>query len=173
MIGLAASPKTAAGFARASCETGVGIRFGCRQVTAVERRPLSMPVAKPARSVDEVSSRAWLVLGLLWIAACSLYVTRNLFVTMHGSIESAIPMTEKQFGLLTSVFLWVYALLGPLGGLLADRFSRSVVIVVSLLAWSSVTWLTAYATTLPELLVLRAMMGVRCGSVMTMGLPRG
>src|ERR1700689_3539094 len=119
-----------------------------------------MPAAKPATSVGEVSPRAWLVLGLLWIAACSLYVTRNLFVTMHGSIEAAIPMTEKQFGLLTSVFLWVYAFLNPLGGLLADRFNRSVVIIASMLAWSSVTWLTAYATTFPQLLVLRAMMGI-------------
>ena len=78
-----------------------------------------------------------------------------------GSIEAAISDdAEKQFGLLTSVFLWVYAFVNPLGGLLADRFNRSIVIIVSMLAWSSVTWLTAYATTFPELLILRAMMGV-------------
>jgi len=109
---------------------------------------------------DRPGGRAWLVLGLLWAAACSYYMTRNLFVTMHGSIEAAIPMTETQFGLLTSVFLWVYAALNPLGGLLADRFNRSIVIIVSMLAWSAVTLLTAYARTFPQLLVLRAIMGI-------------
>src|SRR5665213_3119050 len=94
---------------------------------------------------ERPGSRAWLVVGLLWATACSYYMTRNLFVTMHGSIEAAIPMTEKEFGLLTSAFLWVYAFFNPIGGLLADRFNRSIVIIVSLLAWSSITWVTAYA----------------------------
>ena len=74
------------------------------------------PVSEP-----RLPPRAWLVVTLLWLTACSYYLTRNLFVTMHGSIEAAIPMSEKQFGLLTAVFLWVYATVNPLGGLLAER----------------------------------------------------
>lgn len=69
-------------------------------------------------------------------------------------------MTDAQFGLLTSVFLWVYGLLSPFAGFLADRFSRSKVIIVSLFAWSLITWLTAHATTFNELLLTRALMGV-------------
>ena len=111
-------------------------------------------------SEPRLPPRAWLVVTLLWLTACSYYLTRNLFVTMHGSIEAAIPMSETQFGLLTSAFLWVYAVVNPLGGLLADRFNRSVVIIVSLIAWSSVTWLTAYATSYTELIVLRVLMGI-------------
>jgi len=79
---------------------------------------------------------------------------------MRGSIEQAIPMTEAKFGLLTAVFLFVYALLSPLAGYLADRFSRSQLIIFSLIAWSAVTWLTGLATTYPELLLTRALMGV-------------
>ncbi len=69
-------------------------------------------------------------------------------------------MTDAQFGLLTSVFLWVYGLLSPFAGFLADRFNRSRVIVVSLFVWSAVTWLTAYATTFEQLLATRALMGI-------------
>ena len=119
-----------------------------------------MSVSPTPASQPPSATRAWLVVGMLWFVACSLYVTRNLFVTMHGSLEAAISMTEKQFGLLTSVFLWVYACMNPVGGLLADRFNRSVVILASLLAWSTVTWLTSYATTFSQLLVLRAIMGL-------------
>ncbi len=36
---------------------------------------------------------------------------------------------DARFGLLTSVFLWVYGLLSSFAGFLADRFSRSKVII--------------------------------------------
>lgn len=69
-------------------------------------------------------------------------------------------MTDAQFGLLTSVFLWVYGLLSPFGGFMADRFSRSRVILGSLLVWSAVTWLTGHAQTFNQLLAARALMGI-------------
>ena len=83
-----------------------------------------------------------------------------MITTMRSSILSEIPMTDAQFGLLTSVFLWIYGLLSPLAGYMADRFNRSKVIIGSLFVWSIVTWLTAHATTFEELLITRALMGV-------------
>ncbi len=104
--------------------------------------------------------RAWLTVGLLFIVGLLNYLDRNMIMTMRGSLVAAIPMTDAQFGLLTSVFLWVYGLLSPLAGFLADRFSRGRVIIISLFVWSAVTWLTAHATTFPELLAARALMGI-------------
>ena len=85
---------------------------------------------------------------------------RLMVTTMHSSLLESFPITEAQFGLLTSVFLWVYGSLGPFAGFLADRFRRSQVIIVSLLAWSVVTWLTGFARTFHQLLAMRALMGV-------------
>ncbi len=104
--------------------------------------------------------RAWLVVGLLWTVALLNYLDRVMLTTMRGSLVAAIPMTDAQFGLLTSVFLWVYAALSPFAGFLADRFSRSRVIIVSLLVWSALTWLTGHAKTFEQLLVVRALMGI-------------
>lgn len=105
-------------------------------------------------------ARAWLIVGLLWIVGCLNYLDRVIMTTMRGSLVEAIPMTDAQFGLLTSVFLWVYAVLSPFAGFLADRFNRSRVIIVSLFVWSGITWLTAHATTFHQLLLTRALMGV-------------
>ena len=109
---------------------------------------------------EKLSFKAWLVVGLLCVVGCLNYLDRVTITTMRGSIIQSIPMTDAQFGLLTSVFLWVYGLLSPLAGYLADRFSRSRVIITSLFIWSVVTWFTAHATTFHGLLASRVLMGV-------------
>lgn len=102
----------------------------------------------------------WLVVAMLCLVGCLNYLDRMMITTMRSSIVAAIPMSDTQFGLLTSVFLWVYGLLSPVAGFLADRFSRARVIIISLLVWSVVTWLTSQAATFEQLLVTRALMGI-------------
>lgn len=103
---------------------------------------------------------AWLAVGLLFFVGTLNYLDRTTITTMHESIVRAIPMNDAQFGLLTSVFLWVYGILSPFAGFLADRFSRSRVIIISLIVWSAVTILTGFATTFGQLLATRALMGI-------------
>ena len=105
-------------------------------------------------------ARAWLTVALLWVAACLNYLDRIMLITMRTSIKEAIPMTDAQFGLLTTVFLVVYGLLSPLGGFVSDRIGRSRVIIFSLFVWSATTWFTAHATTFTELIASRAVMGI-------------
>jgi len=109
---------------------------------------------------SKTSVYAWVVVAMLCIVGCLNYLDRMMIATMRSSIVESMPMTDAQFGLLTSVFLWIYGLLSPVAGYLADRFNRSRVIIISLFVWSLVTWLTSYATTFEELLVTRALMGI-------------
>ncbi len=105
-------------------------------------------------------SRAWLIVGLLCIVGCLNYLDRIMLTTMRASVTSAITMTDAQFGLLTSAFLWIYGALSPFAGFLADRFSRSRVIIGSLFLWSLTTWLTSHCVTFEQLLTTRILMGI-------------
>jgi len=123
---------------------------------------MSIAPAAPINSTTkpQLWSRAWLTVALLCVVGCLNYLDRSMIATMRESVVKAIPMTDAQFGLQTSVFLWVYAILSPLAGFMADRFNRSKVIIGSLLVWSLVTLMTAYVQTYEQLLVTRALMGV-------------
>lgn len=104
--------------------------------------------------------RAWLVVALVWPVALLNYLDRLTITTMHDSLMASIAMSEAQFGLLTSVFLWVYAVVSPLGGFVADRFGRTRAIIGSLLLWSLFTALTGFCASVNQLLAVRALMGI-------------
>lgn len=103
---------------------------------------------------------AWIAVGLLWVVGLLNYLDRNIISTMREPIVVSVPMTDAQFGLLTTSFLWVYGAFSPICGFLGDRISRKWVIFVSLIVWSSVTWVTGHAQTFHQLLWARAIMGI-------------
>lgn len=82
-----------------------------------------------------------------------------MITTMRPSLKEAIPMSDAQFGLLTTSFLVIYGLLSPFAGFLADRFGRARLIIISFSAWSAITWLTGHARTYDELLATRLLLG--------------
>jgi MFS family permease len=120
----------------------------------------SFPVGQPLAQEIRLLPRAWIIVALLWLVGCLNYLDRVMLTTMRDSIKEAIPMGDDGFGGLTTVFLWVYAVLSPVGGWCADRFGRSRVIILSVAVWSAVTLLTSFAKTYHELLLTRALMGI-------------
>ena len=109
---------------------------------------------------EKSSLYPWMVVGILWIVSLLNYLDRLLIASMREPIKESIPMSDAQFGLLTTLFLLVYGFLSPFGGYFADRYSRKMVIVISLFVWSGVTLWTGFVTTFPEMLTARAIMGI-------------
>ena len=112
--------------------------------------------------VSSVSRHAWLIVALLVPVALLNYLDRQMLASMKFSVMRDIPDIglEANWGTVLALFKWVYAFLSPVGGYLADRYSRRHVIAGSLFVWSLVTWMTGHVTTYEELLATRALMGI-------------
>ncbi|CAH0128404.1 MULTISPECIES: MFS transporter [unclassified Pedobacter] len=103
---------------------------------------------------------AWGLVALLWIVAFLNYFDRIMITSMRDPIVKEFSLSDAQFGLLTSVFLWSYGILSPFGGFLADKYSRKKVIIFSVSVWSAVTLWTGFTSSFEEMLVSRLFMGL-------------
>ena len=104
----------------------------------------------------------WLVVALLWVVALLNYMDRQMLSTMQGAMkEDIVELNQAEaFGALMAVFLWIYGVVSPFAGIVADRFSKKTLVVGSLFVWSAVTYLMGYATDFNQLYCLRALMGI-------------
>lgn len=104
----------------------------------------------------------WLVVALLWVVALLNYMDRQMLSTMQGAMKiDIVELNQAEaFGALMAVFLWIYGIVSPFAGIVADRISRKRLVVGSLFVWSAVTYLMGYATNFHQLYWLRALMGI-------------
>ena len=104
----------------------------------------------------------WLVVALLWVVALLNYMDRQMLSTMQAEMKVDIVELQQAeaFGTLMAVFLWVYGIVSPFAGIVADRISRKKLVVGSLFVWSLVTYLMGYASSFNQLYMLRALMGI-------------
>lgn len=105
---------------------------------------------------------AWFVVALLFPVALLNYLDRQMIAAMKVSVMNDIPDigTEANWGLMLGKFKFVYAVCSPIGGYIADRFSRKFTICASLFVWSAITWWTGHVDSYAGLLWARTLMGV-------------
>jgi len=104
----------------------------------------------------------WVLVGLLWMVALLNYMDRQMLSVMRPAMQVNIDelRSATNFGYLMAGFLWVYGLMSPVSGLIADHANRKWLIVGSLFVWSGVTCAMGYATNFNQIYCLRAVMGI-------------
>jgi MFS family permease len=102
----------------------------------------------------------WRVALFLSIAAGLNYADRTALSSVIPPVREDLGATDAQIGWAGLLFLWSYALLSPFAGNLADKISRTRIIVWSLVVWSLITLGTGLVPGVTALLVMRAALGV-------------
>lgn len=105
---------------------------------------------------------AWTIVALLFPVALLNYLDRQMIASMKMSVMRDIPSvgSEENWGHMLAQFKWVYAFFSPIGGYIADRFSKRYTICTSLFVWSAITWWTGHASSFEELMWARSLMGI-------------
>ncbi len=108
---------------------------------------------------NTAASTAFLV-AWMWVAYFLNYCDRQAVFAMFKVLKTDLSMSETQLGLTGALFLWVYGIGCPIAGFLADRFSKKMLIICSLIVWSLVAIATGLSVSASMLLAMRAAMGV-------------
>src|SRR5258708_39575196 len=100
-------------------------------------------------------SHRWRASFLLAAAAAINFGDRAAFSVVLAPLRTELNLTDAALGVLSSLFLWSHALGSPVAGILADRFSRSRLVVLSLFLWSAFVIVTGWSKGLYDLGFLR------------------
>ncbi len=105
-------------------------------------------------------SYRWYLAGLLTVIAALNYADRSAISSVLPLIRADLGMSDVMLGAIGSAFLWTYAACSPFSGFLADRLSRTRVILWSITAWSLVTLGTGFVHTPGQMIFMRVLLGI-------------
>jgi len=81
----------------------------------------------------------WVILGLFFIATTILYIDRSALGILAPDLQKEIGWTEKQYGIINSVFMFSYALCFLVMGRIIDRIGTRKGYIMSIAIWSIAT----------------------------------
>ena len=101
----------------------------------------------------------WIVVGMLWFVCFFNYADRQAIFSVFPLLQKEMGLSDVQLGFVGASFMYVYALAGPIAGIIGDRFNRKFLIISGLIFWSLITVLTAFSTKYSHLVMVRALEG--------------
>ena len=114
---------------------------------------------KPETRNQKLETYKWLVVAMLWFVCFFNYADRQAIFSVFELLKSEMNLSDVQLGIVGASFMWVYAVIGPIAGLIADRFKRKHLIIGGLVFWSLITVATALSTRYSHLVFFRALEG--------------
>jgi sugar phosphate permease len=102
----------------------------------------------------------WVCLGLLFVSGLLAFFTRLAPAVVIPDLREAFALNAAELGLLTSLYLWPFALMQPVAGVLTDRFGSRRTVTAFLTVAGVGQVLFAFAPSLFAALVGRALTGL-------------
>lgn len=103
---------------------------------------------------------AWYLVALLTVIAAFDYADRTAIAAALPLLRSELHMSPFVEGVTGSAFFWIYALCSPFSGYIADKLSRTKIIVWSCFLWSLVMVASGLVRTSWQMVAVRAALGV-------------
>ena len=88
------------------------------------------------------------------------YVDRQVIFPLFHNIQVEFGVSDAQLGMLGSVFMLVHSLASVPLGMLADKYSRRLLITAGVAFWSFASFFSGMATSFKALLGIRSLVGI-------------
>ena len=121
--------------------------------------PANPPPLAPALIRQTLTYR-WVCLGLLFLSGLLAFFTRLAPAVAIPDLQEAFVLNAAELGLLTSLYLWPFALMQPLAGVLTDAIGARRTVTAFLVVAGVGQVLFASAPTLPVAFIGRALSGL-------------
>jgi MFS family permease len=115
--------------------------------------------AKPETRNEKPEAYKWWVVAMLWFVCFFNYADRQAIFSVFELLKTEMQLSDVQLGIVGASFMWVYAAIGPIAGLIGDRINRKTLIIAGLVFWSLITIATALSTKYSHLVLFRALEG--------------
>lgn len=112
------------------------------------------------KSITNPRAFVALLLGINLFNYIDRYILAAVLPTLKQEFLAGDPNQNGKAGLWTTAFLFTYMLTAPLFGLLADRFSRWMLIGLGVAVWSLASGWSGLATSFAVLLATRIFVGI-------------
>jgi len=106
----------------------------------------------------------WLVVALLFIVTALSFMDRQILSMSILKIKEEISITDTDYSWITGGFIAGYALMFTLGGVFIDKFGSKLGLALSLAIWTIASGLHSTATTVPQLILFRFLLGIGEGA---------
>lgn len=102
----------------------------------------------------------WAIAALTGTGIFTTFMLRVNISPVGPILLKELHISEFELGLVLSAFLWPYALLQPVAGLITDRVGAKLSLLLGVLGTSVITILTGFAGTFLALILLRVILGI-------------
>jgi len=113
---------------------------------------------------NETKIIPWLIVALLFIVTALSFMDRQILSMSILKIKEEIVITDTDYSWITGGFIAGYALMFTLGGVFIDKFGSKLGLALSLAIWTIASGLHSTATTVPQLILFRVLLGIGEGA---------
>ena len=107
-----------------------------------------------------LSREQWTILVVLTLINLFNYLDRQIIFPLFHELQIEFGISDVQLGLLGTMFMLVHALTTVPFGMLADRYSRKIIIFAGVVFWSITSFASGLAGSFKALLGIRSLVGI-------------